>query len=240
MTNLVSTTLENGIAIIEMDDGKNNLASPQMQKELHQALDQAEKENAVVLLIGREGMFCAGFDLKVFKTGAVNSFKMVTGGFSLARRLLGFPTPVVVACSGHAVAMGAFLLLSADYRIGADGDFKIVANEVEIGLTMPFAALEICSNRLNPSHYQRAIGLAESYNPQTAVAAGFLDHVVHPADLRKEGLAKAERFAALDLEAHRKSKLRMRRKMLKRLDRVQWIDKIDFVFQGALRAAAKK
>lgn len=231
---------EKTVAFIHLDDGKNNLFSPQMQTELNQALDRAEQENRVVVLSGREGVLSAGFDLNVFKTGALNSFKMVTGGFALARRLLAFPTPVVLVCSGHAIAMGSFLLLSADYRIGAEGDFKIVANEVQIGLTMPFAAIEICTFRLKASHLDRALGLAHTYDPHTAVEAGFLDQVVAAEQIRTTALRHAECFASLDLEAHRKSKLRMRRRMLRKLDRALWKDKIDFCFQGARKAMGMK
>lgn len=79
-----------------------------------------------------------------------DAFKMLCGGFKLSARLLAFPTPVVIASNGHAIAMGAFLLLSGDYRIGSAGEFKIIINEVEMGFTLPFAAIEICRQRCQP------------------------------------------------------------------------------------------
>ena len=108
---------------------------------------------------------------------------MLLGGFELAERLLGFPRPVVMACTGHALAMGSFLLCAGDYRVGAAGDFKLQANEVAIGLTMPLPAVAILRYRLAPSAFDRAVGLAEVCHPADAVAAGWLDRVVDPDEV---------------------------------------------------------
>ena len=161
---IVACDIENSVATIVMDDGKSNVISPRMLSQLNHALDRAEKENAVVVLTGREGIFSAGFDLKILKSGVFNAFNMLIGGFSLSKRLLSFPTPVVIACNGHAMAMGSFLLLSGDYRIGVAGGFKIAANEVEIGLTMPHSAVEICRQRLKPAHLDRTVLLSELHD----------------------------------------------------------------------------
>lgn len=236
---IVSSTLEGTVATIVMDDGKNNLLSPRMLHQLNQALDAAEKANAVVVITGREDVFCAGFDLHILTSGVMNTFKMLIGGFKLAKRLLAFPTPVVIGCNGHAIAMGSFLLLSADYRIGVEGDYKIVANEVEIGFTMPYTAIEICRQRLKSAHFDNAVLLSHLYNPRTAIEAGFLDQVVSKEDLQTEVKNKAAQFATLDLKAHHQSKLRMRRKTLHALGRAIRSDKIDFFLKGIKRVLGK-
>jgi enoyl-CoA hydratase len=135
---------------------------------------------------------------------------MLEQGFHLALRLLTHPAPVVVACNGHAVAMGVFLLLSGDYLIGVDGPFRLVANEVAIGLTMPFAAIELCRQRLAPSHFIRVVGLAEVYAPADGVAAGLLDRVVDAADLLEAATTVAAGLARLDRAAHASTKARAR------------------------------
>lgn len=237
---IVNIAIENAVATIVMDDGKNNLISPKMLNQLNQALDEAEKANAVVVITGKDDIFCAGFDLNILKTGVIHTFRMLIGGFSLSKRLLAFPTPVIISCNGHAIAMGSFLLLSGDYRIGVEGEYKIVANEVEIGLTVPYSAIEICRQRLRPAHFDKAVLLSQLYNPQTAVDAGFLDEVVPKHDLQKVTYQKAEQLASLDLKAHQLSKLRMRRKMLKGLGKAIWIDKFDFFLKGIKRVFGKK
>jgi enoyl-CoA hydratase len=211
MTSLLTVRTEGSVTTIVMDDGKVNALSPAMLAELGTALDQAEADRQIVVLTGREGVFSAGFDLKVLRAGGADAVGMLRNGFELCERLLSFPTPVVVACTGHAMAAGVFVLLSADYRIATAGPFKIVANEVAIGLTMPWAAVEVCRQRLTPAHFNRAVNLSEIYAPdETAVAAGFVDRVVAGDDLEAVARTTAEGFAALDLDAHAASKLRAR------------------------------
>jgi enoyl-CoA hydratase len=209
MGTLVTSRLDNSIATITMDDGKVNVLSPDMLAQVNAALDEAA-DAAVVVLTGRPGIFSAGFDLRVLETRGTDAERMVRGGFELAVRLLTFPAPVVIACPGHAIAMASFLLLSADYRIGADGPYKITANEVSIGMTIPAAAIEICRQRLSPAYLSRVLTLAETFPPAQAAAAGFLDLVVPAPDLADAAAAAAGRLAELDRAAHEATKLRVR------------------------------
>ncbi len=232
---IVSYEYKDGISTIQMNDGSKNLMSPRMLKELNKALDQAEKDAGVVIITGSAGVLSAGFDLKVLKTGVAKAFSMLNAGFALTTRLLSFRTPVVIACNGHAVAMGVFLLLSGDYRIGATGPFKIMANEVAIGLTMPATAIVVCRQRLTPAHFVRAVMQSEEYNPASALEAGFLDRTVAPEDLFEEARKIAEKFTQLDLEAHYKTKLRTRRQLIKALKRANRFDRFDLIIQGIRR-----
>ena len=175
---LVSYELHDGIATVVMDDGKANALSLPMQAELNAALDRALSEKAILVLTGRKNTFSAGFDLPTVVGGGGNAVNMFVGGFRLAERLLSYPSPIVAAVNGHAMAMGLFLAACADYAIGVDGVYKIVANEVAIGITMPRSALEICRQRLAPAHFNRAMLTSETYTPAAAIAAGFLDRVV--------------------------------------------------------------
>jgi enoyl-CoA hydratase len=210
MDALVTCRLHDSVATITMDDGKVNVLTLAMLTELDAALNRAAAERAVVVLTGRDGVFSAGFDLPVLRAGGTEAADLLRAGFDLAARLLAFPTPILVACPGHAVAMGAFLVLSGDYRIGADGPYKLTANEVAIGMTMPRAAVEICRQRLTPACFNRAVVLAEVFAPENAVAAGFLDRVVPAAELAEAAAATAAELARLDLDAHAATKLRAR------------------------------
>jgi enoyl-CoA hydratase len=207
---LVSYAFDGKVATITMDDGKVNVLSVAMQAELNAALDQAEADQAVVLLTGRPGVFSAGFDLAVLQGRGAEAGAMVLGGFELSLRLLGFPRPVVVACTGHAIAMASFLLLSGDYRLGADGRFKITANEVAIGLEIPQVAIEICRQRMTPAFLTRALLLAEVFSPADCVAGGFLDRVVPAAELAGAAHSLATGLAGLDQAAHAGSKRLLR------------------------------
>jgi enoyl-CoA hydratase len=210
VTDQLSYELNDSIATITLDDGKVNILSPQMLRDINGALDRAEADDAIVVLAGRPGVFSAGFDLKLLRAGGDEALAMLRAGFELAARVLSFPKPVVVACSGHAIAMGVFLVLSGDYRVGAAGPYKITANEVAIGLTMPRTAVEICRQRLAPAHFNRATVIAEIYDPDTAVAAGFLDRVVGAAELASTARDVAGQLRTLDMDAHTATKLRAR------------------------------
>jgi len=214
VSTLVTYHQAGATATIAMDDGKVNALSAQMFHELNSALDRAQAAGATVVLTGREGVFSAGFDLNVLRAGGPQAPALVRSGFELSARLLAFPTPVVVACTGHAIAMGVFLLLSGDFRLGASGPYRITANEVAIGLTMPRAAIEICRQRLAPSHFNRAVILAEIYSPDEAAAAGFVDRVVLPAELGPAARDVADQLGKLDMAAHVATKHRARQRVL--------------------------
>jgi enoyl-CoA hydratase len=214
MSEAVTYTVDGGIATITLDDGKANALSPGMQAAIHSALDRAQSDQAVVVLAGRPGVFSGGFDLKVLQAGGDEAIEMLRGGFELAHRVLSFPRPVVAACTGHAVAMGAFLLLSSDHRVGADGPFRIVANEVAIGLTMPHSALAILRWRLSPGAFDRAVLLSEIFDPTAAIGAGFLDEAVAEGAVLTRATEVAARAAALDPAAHAGTKRRARATML--------------------------
>lgn len=212
---LVTYRLQDSIATITMDDGKMNVLSPEMFSEINGAFDRAKADRAVVVFTGREGVFSAGFDLRVLRAGGPEAPKMVRTGFELAERLLAFPAPVVIACTGHAIAMGVFLLLSGDYRVGAAGAHRIGANEVAIGITMPFFGVEMCRQRLAPAHFHRAVINAEMYGPEDAVVAGFLDRVVPAAELENGARSTAAQLAKLDIDVYTATKLRARDHALK-------------------------
>ena len=207
---LVTYTLQGPVATIAMDDGKVNALSVPMLAALDRALDRAEADGAVVVVTGRPGVFSAGFDLGTLRAGGDDALTMLRVGFELALRLLGFPRPVVVACPGHAIAMGLFLAQASDYRLGTDGPFRITANEVAIGLVFPKPAVEICRLRLNPSAFSRTVLLAEVFDPAAAAAACLLDRVVPAEQLSAEATATATGLAALNMEAHAMTKVRAR------------------------------
>lgn len=236
---LVSYRLNGTVAEITLDDGKSNALSPTLIKALNAALKQAEQDKAVVLLRGREGIFSAGFDLKVLKRSPTEALTMLRGGFELLERLLSFPTPVVAACTGHAMAMGAFLLLASDYRIGASGDFKVATNEVAIGLTMPKAAIEICRLRLSPVYFTRSVLLAETFTPDAAKAAGFLDQLAAPEELYAVTLETAGELSQLDMHAFHQTKMRTRANTVKAMRKAMLSDTGSFVMHGVRSVAGK-
>lgn len=219
MTDLVSYQLSDGIATIVISNGKANALSHEVLKELNQALDRAEQDKAVVILTGQPGIFSGGYDLKEMQKGPKEAAALVSTGSKMTRRLAAFPLPVIGACSGHAIAKGAFILLSVDHRIGVEGSFKLGLNEVAIGMTMHHAGIEIARHRLAPAHFYRSVINAEIYSPEGAVEAGFLDEVVAPEQLMARANELAQQFQKLNMRAHQQTKLKAKAEYLALLDR---------------------
>ena len=226
MSELVTYSLNDGVATLTLANGKVNAISPDVLVALNHVLDRAEQDHAVVILTGQPGILSGGYDLKVMVSSPQAALELVAAGSTLARRMLAHPFPIIVACSGHAVAKGAFLLLSSDYRIGVEGPFSIGLNEVKIGMTMHQVGIAIARDRLTAPAFQRSVINAEMFNPQGALAAGFLDRVVAPEDLLSVANEVAQQLKGLNMGAHKKTKLKARKLLLETLDAAIETDKV--------------
>ena len=212
MIELISYEFADGIATLTLNNGKVNAISPAMVAAFNAALDRAEQDRAVIIFTGQPGILSGGYDL-------------VASGSTLARRMLAHPYPIIAACSGHAVAKGAFLLLSSDYRIGVNGPFSIGLNEVQIGMTMHHVGIELSRDRLSKAAFQRSVINGEMFDPQGAREAGFLDLVVEPEALMVTAREVAAKLLKINMKAHQQTKLKVRRKLLETLDNAIELDK---------------
>jgi enoyl-CoA hydratase len=215
VTNPVLTyTLEGATAVVRMDDGKANALSDAMIEALVEALARAEKEASAIVLIGRPDRFCAGFDLKIMMSGPENAKALLRRGSDLLMKLYGARVPLVIACTGHALAGGALVLLTGDVRIGASGPFRIGLNEVSIGLPVPVLAMELARDRITVTDLARATLQSHIYSPDDAARVGYLDAVVAPDDLLTRAKEEAARLGALSRTAFAASKTRLRGKTI--------------------------
>jgi len=206
----ITTEIEDGLAVIAMDDGKANVLNFDMLEGLGEALDRAESEARAVILIGREGMLSGGFDLRVIQAGPDEAVRLVRSGAELLLRIFTSPVPIVAACPGHAVAAGALILLAADLRVGTTGPFKIGLNEVAIGMPLPVFAVELARQRLATRWHSRAVVHAELLDPSSAREAGFVDHLCEPDELEERARREAERLGRLSAMAFRRTRKSLR------------------------------
>lgn len=202
--------LQDGVAVLRLDDGKVNSLSPEVVKLLGECVARAEKEASAILLVGRPGRFSAGFDLKVMTASPEAARSLVMEGAELLLQIYRSPLPVVAACTGHALAAGALLLLVSDTRVGAEGAFKIGLNEVAIGMALPQFGVELARDRLSKRHLVEAAIQGRIYDPAGAVAAGFLDRVESPEAVLDSARGEAERLAGLQRGAYDGTKQRLR------------------------------
>lgn len=202
----VTSEIQDGICVLRFDHGKPNSISTEVANELLSAFDEAEKTADAIVLQSRAGMFSGGFDLATMKNGPDAARGMLKAGARLLMTIFNHPKPVVVGCGGHAIAMGAFMVMAGDERIGAEGDFKIGMNETAIGMTLPTFGMELARARLSKRHFDRAAVHSTIYDPAGAVEAGFLDRLVSPDRLDAECLEAALRLATLKQPAFRNNK----------------------------------
>lgn len=218
----VTTERRGTVLVIHLDDGRANALTADSFAAITAAIRDAESDDAIQAAVvhGREGRFSGGFDLGVMRGDDLAAIaNLAADGAMLVHTLYGSQVPVVAACTGHAIAMGAMVLLGCDYRIGAEGDFKLGMTEHAIGMSLPSWALTILTERLDRTMLQRSLMNAEVYDPQGAIAAGYLDAVV-PADqvLDAAVAAAADLGERLDARARSGTLKLLRGPMLDRLE----------------------
>lgn len=214
----VTWTIEDGVAVVRLDDGKVNVVSHRVIELLHGALDEAQASASSVAIVGREGKLSAGFDLTEMTAGIERTQALVGAGGHLLMRIYGHPQPVVLGVTGHALAAGALLCLACDLRIGGDGPAKIGLNETAIGMGLPHYAVELARERLAVGHLRRSAVQAEIYDPLRAVDAGYLDRVVPADEVEATAIAEARRLGSFAASAYRHTKLAIHRDLVDRVE----------------------
>ena len=194
-TDAVTVSTSGAVTVVTLDDGKANALNHEVIDALRTALRDAENNSGAMVLAGRPNRFSGGFDLSIMTSGADAAMPLLQAGADLAIEIYTSRIPVVVACTGHAVAMGAILLMSADLRVGTEGEFKIGMNEVAIGMPVPNFAMGLARDRLSTRWFVRAIQHAHLFDPVTAIDAGYLDEVASADAVVDTAVARAEDLA---------------------------------------------
>jgi enoyl-CoA hydratase len=197
------------IATIRVDDGKVNALSEGLLSALSEALDVAIARDRAALLIGRDGFLSAGFDLSVMRAGPDARRSLVLAGLELALKIFESPIPVIVCCTGHAIAAGTLLLLPSEHVIVAGTPVKIGFNETTIGIELSPFVLELARYRLLPSAYNQILQ-GTLCDAVAALHAGYVDEIVGPEELLPRSLEVASHFAQLDPTSYRRTKRAMR------------------------------
>lgn len=195
MSKLVSVRFVDSVALVTIDDGKANVLTFEVIDGLWEALDAAEGRADAVVLAGRTGVFSGGLDLHVLRDGSDPAMVLIHKATDICLRLAELRCPVVAACTGHAVALGAVLLLCCDLRLGLAGDFRIGFNEVAIGIPVPELVVGLARARLSRRHLTLALNNARLYTPAEAIDVGFLD-TIHASNVENHAVAMAADLAA--------------------------------------------
>mmetsp|Transcript_142066 Transcript_142066/g.247552 ORF Transcript_142066/g.247552 Transcript_142066/m.247552 type:complete len:249 (-) Transcript_142066:255-1001(-) len=192
------------VGMLQLNDGRSNAFGHQMLSDAYRCLAEAEKDllecAGALVILGNEKVFSSGFDLKAMMQGPEAAKRLVNEGAALIERLVLFPRPVVVAATGHAVALGAFVLLTGDYRIGAASvggkPLKVGLNETANGMRMPDFFAEGARATLAPQYLRESVALGLIFDAERAQVVGFLDETVPQENVMQAAEAKAKELAS--------------------------------------------
>ena len=212
---MINFSIKDDIAIIELDDGKANVFSQATSEAVIVALEQAEAKAKATVIQATGNKFSAGFDLSVMGGSEQDKNAMVLTGFKTLQKLYAHPQPVVAACNGHAMGMGAFTLLVSDTRIGAEGDYKVGLPETAGGMPFTRFLLSILQAELSTSYMKTAALQSQMCTPKTAVEAGFLDLLVPAEALQTSTLKAAQALTQLPSQQYGYNKRELRQDTLK-------------------------
>jgi enoyl-CoA hydratase/carnithine racemase len=168
-------------AIVEINLARPpvNALSLELLRSLSQSLDEAVKGGARgIVLSGAQGVFSAGVDLPALMgqdRAGVRAYwrEFLTVCAALARA----PVPVVAALTGHSPAGGAVLALFCDYRVMAEGPFKIGLNEVQVGLSVPDCIQMALRRVVGAYRAERLLVSGAMIDSTEALACGMVDEL---------------------------------------------------------------
>lgn len=157
-----------------------NALDPALVRALREAIAGAQREGARGLVLsGREGMFSAGLDVPALLQLARDQLRAFWSDFfALCAELACSPVPTVAAITGHAPAGGAVLSIMCDYRVMADGAFKIGLNETQVGLAVPAPIQAVLRRLVGAYRAERLMVAGTMLDSAGAKTVGFVDELV--------------------------------------------------------------
>ena len=216
-----SINMHENIAVITIDDGGKNVINHEVLEDLEAAFDKAENNGTgAIVLKGRQGCFCAGYDIAVRITGndPEAAARLGKRGARLARRIYGSKLPVIGLSEGHALTIGALWLACSDFCIAESGTFKYVMKEVALNVPLTDWVLGPLRDKLDTRHHVSALLHSMVYSPEGALEAGFVDQLVSASEGLNSALQKAAALAELPAPAYQQTKLAMRKNNLESMD----------------------
>lgn len=150
-----------------------------------------------LVITGQGRFFSAGLDLfEVFAYPEDKAALFPTVFDEVFSGLFSLDLPVVAALNGHAVAGGAVLAATADYRICGDAESQLSLSEIRVGVPFPVSALEIVRSAWSGPCFADLVYRGRAFRPAEALACHLVDEVVPAAQLLERALALAEELGS--------------------------------------------
>jgi enoyl-CoA hydratase/carnithine racemase len=219
---VIEVTDRDGVALLQMADGKANAMSVESCEALTERFEQIRLSSArAVVVTGTGSIFSAGVDLLRLLDGGrpyIRKFLPALNGMFAA--VFSHPKPVVAAINGHAIAGGCVLACAADRRLMVRDVGRIGVTELIVGVPFPAVAMEIMRCAVAPQHFEETLFGAATYPPADAVGRGLVNELVAANGLLDRAVDAAKALAALPPAAFALSKRQTRQPALERLESV--------------------
>jgi enoyl-CoA hydratase/carnithine racemase len=181
MTARVRSTVEDGIAWLELNEPPANCYSYDLMRELDDAILRARFDDAVHVLVLRgagEKFFCAGADIGMLKT-VTPQFKyyFCLHANETLNRLEQTPKLVIAALNGHCVGGGLEVALAADIRVACRGAGKIGLPEVQLGVLPGTGGTQRLARLVGKSRAIEMMTTAQTMDFEQAATLGLVNHV---------------------------------------------------------------
>lgn len=185
-----------------------NALSPEFVQTLTESITRAPREGARALVLsGRPGMFSAGLDVPaLLALDEVAMQEFWKHFFGLLGAIASSPVPIAAAITGHSPAGGAVLSLYCDYRVMAEGDYRIGVNEVQVGLPLPTIIHAALVRQVGVRQAERLGVSGQLLNPSDALRIGLVDCVVLPEQVVDDAVAWCNRLLQLPPNAMRQTR----------------------------------
>jgi enoyl-CoA hydratase len=205
----VTRVVEDGVAVVTLDDGKVNALDVEAFAALDEVLD-ACADDAAVVLCGRDGVLSAGLDRAQLSAPAADLQRLAVALTRTTMRLWTEPRPVVMAATGHAIAAGTILALACDHVVAAEGDHRWGLNETAIGLVLPQWVVDLARSTVRADRLEGLVLPGRLVDAREALEVGFVDELAPADQVRARAVARAMALAELSRPVYAANKRRLR------------------------------
>ena len=206
-------TIDHGaVRELQLNRPPANALSPELIVALKQAVEAAASDGARALVIsGAPGRFSAGLDVPLLLTLDHSAIAVLWREFyTLLGALALSPIPIAAAITGHGTAGGTVLPIFCDFRVAAQGDWKLGLNEVQVGLPLPPVIFAGLRRLIGARHAERLAVRGLLVSPDEAARIGLVDELVPLDQVVGRAIEWSRSLLALPVDAMAATRRRAR------------------------------
>lgn len=187
------------VLILRLDNGKANALNASIFDEVNTLIHEfLNSESKALVLTGSTGFFSAGLELPSIINFSRNELKSFMFKFeTLLMSIFTSKKPIICAINGHAIAGGLVIALQCDYRVAAEGKYKMGLLETKLGIGLPLVPLEAIKAYVPKKSWMRIAHEAELFSPATALDLGVIHEVVQLEELEQKAIIKAKQLGSI-------------------------------------------